>query len=665
MKLNRFWENIQKDFRLFIFILVLLCLYRVLFIWLMSDYMAENTTSAQISAALWTGLRLSLKTAGMVTAFSFVFVTLFGLKNRVRLFIGIISSLIFSILFMARFPYFREYNATFGIEVVRGMDESFFSVFSMIVQEYGFLWRFPTALFLTIFCTAILSRLLLFKTLQLPDFKNSAGKFIFTAVLIIFIGVFAVFVRFGGSLTYANGINWENSAVTSDNFLNECILDDGQALYRSYTMAKNMGAAIIPFADETKILESAQFLSGGKTFEENNLASYLEKTASGAKIEKPKHIFIIIGETFMQWPLIGKYENLHIADGIKSIIAEKNSYYSRNFLPNGDFTSVAITGMIAGLPEMNVKVNYTPKTYEQVYISAAAPPLKKLGYNVDFWYGGELSWENIYKMSIAQDFSNFYGFPDLNAPKFTTWGAKDEDLFKAVENHLENAPPTVHFIMTTTNHPPYNLDLKAEGFDYEKTLAEIKKMPNVPDAETLAVELGHYWYMDKVITKFIRSVSEKYPDSLFVVTGDHAVRIDPGTHPTIFEHQSVPFVMHGAGINEKILPPDVVGGHISIVPTIIELIAPEGFKYYSIAPSLFDNFGVAFNRDVYLTASVAGRIGTDEIEILPHVASADLRGVNLSQERANAEKFISAVRTVAVHIAKYDLNFETVQTESQ
>mgnify|MGYP002623694387 CR=1 FL=1 len=660
MSLKNFWDGVQKDFRLFIFILILLEIYRAVFIFLMSDYISESSTSAQISTALWTGLKLSLKTAGIVTAISFVFVTIFNLKNIVRVFIGIISSLIFSILFMARFPYYQTYNATFGIEIVRGMDESFLSLMSMFVQEYGFIWRFATALILTIFLTAILNRFLTIKSIPLPNFGNSLDKFIFSVIVLIFIGVFAVFVRFGGSLTYAGGINWENSAVTSDNFLNECILDDGQALYRSYSMAKNMGVAIIPFADETKILESAQYLSGTDLVE-NNLAPYLEKTAKGARIEKPKHIFIIIGETFMQWPLLGKYDDLHIADGIKSIIAEKNSYYSRNFLPNGDFTSIAITGMITGLPEMNVKVNYQPKTYEQVYISAAAPPLKKLGYNVDFWYGGELSWENIYKMSIAQDFNNFYGFPDLNAPKLTTWGAKDEDLFNAIENHLANEPPTVHFIMTTTNHPPYNLDLESEGFNYEKTLAEIKKLPNIPDAENLVAELGHYWYTDKVITKFIRSVSEKYPDSLFVVTGDHAVRVDPGTHPTIFEHQSVPFVMHGAGISEKILPPDAVGGHISIIPTIIELIAPEDFKYYSIAPSMFENFGVAFNRDVYLTENIAGKIGTDEIEILPHVASADLRGVNLSQERTNAEKFISAVRTVALWILNHDLNLEVKQ----
>ena len=659
--LKRFFDGVQRDFRLFVFILVLLEIYRAVFIWLMSDYIAEDSTSAQIQTALFAGLRLSLKTAGFVTAISFVFVTFLGLIPSVRIFIGLIASFIFSVLFVARFPYYQEFNATYGIELVRGWHDDFFSIASMIVQEYGLLWRLPLAIVLTMICIAILSRLLLLKTVPLPDLKNFLSKFIFTAAMLIFSSVFAVFVRFGGSLTYADGINWEGAAVTSDNFLNECILDDGQALYRAYTMSKFMGEGIISGVDENKILESAQFISGKTDFIEGNLAPYLERIAKGARIDKPQHIFIILGETYMQWPMLGKYENLHIADGIKSLIAEKNCYYSRNFMPNGDFTSVAVTGMITGLPEVNLHVNYLPKTYEQVYISAAAPPLKKLGYNVDFWYGGMPGWENISKMALAQDFNTFYGYPNLNAPKLTAWGAKDGDLFKAIEKKLEIEPPTVHFIMTTTNHPPYNLDLKAEGFDVEKTVAELKKLPNVPNAENLAIELGHYWYMDKVITNFIRSVSEKFPNSLFVVTGDHAVRVDPSTHPTIFEHQSVPFVLFGAGIDSKILPPDVVGGHTSIVPTIVELIAPEGFKYYSVAPSLFESFGVAFNRDVFLTENVAGKIDTDEVEILPHVASSELKGVNLSQERDKAEKIISAIRTVSSWILKHDLNFEIKQ----
>ena len=645
--LRRFFSGLQRDFRLFLFILLLLEIYRAAFIYVMSDYIGAGTDSSQIWLANFAGIRLSLKTAGVVTLLSFVFVTLAGLTSRLRLAIGIIASLIFSILFMARFPYYREFNATFGMALVQGLQDDLWSIIVTLVQGYGIIWRLPVAFLLTIVCIFFYSRLLLIKPIQLPDFETLTKKVLFMFGSTLIIVAFFIFARFGGSFTYENGLNWENAGITSDEFLNECILDDGQALYRAYSISRDMKEREIAGVEQDKILEYAEFISQRKNLNAQSLEPYLERTAGGSRIDPPKHIFIIMGETWMQWPMLGKYADLHIADGIKSLIAEPNCYYSRNFFPTGSFTSIAVDGIVTGMPDVNININYQPRTYEEIYISAMAPPLKELGYRVDFWYGGTPSWDNISKMALAQGFDNFYGYPDLNAPKQTTWGAKDGDLFDAIERHLPDEPPTVHLIMTTTNHPPYNLDLAAEGFNFAATLAELEKLPNVDDARSLAVSLGHYWYMDKVTTKFIRSVSEKYPDSLFIVTGDHAHRTDPSSRPTIFEHESVPFVMYGAGIHKKILPPDVVGGHMSIVPTIIELIAPRGFIYYSIAPSLFNSFGVAFDLESYITQNTAGRIDSDVWEILPQVASVNLPQVNLPNERKHAMQVVRAVRTVA------------------
>ena len=655
--LKRFFDGIQRDLRLFVFVLILLEVYRGLFIFVMSNYISAESGSAQIFSAMWAGLRLSLKTAGAITLISFIFVTIGGLRARFRLLIGIVASLIFSLLFMLRFPYYRAFQSTFGLEVVQGFHDDLWSIIVTMFQEYGIAWRFLAALILTLICIAALSRLLLLKTFPLPELvgkKKIAG---FSAGLIVAIFLFGLFVRFGGSFTYASGINWENAGVTTDDFLNECILDDAQALYRARAMAKRMEAGEIWGVDQNKIFESAQIVAANKELTEQNLAPYLERKAAGERIQKPRHIFIILGETFMQWPMLGKYDELLVAEGIKSLIAEENCYYSRNFMPNGDFTSTAINGLVTGLPDVNIKVNYQARTYERLYITAMAPAFKELGYNVDFWYGGMPSWDSIAKMSLAQGFDNFYGYPDFNAPKQTTWGTKDENLFNALLAHLDAEPPTVHLIMTTTNHPPYNLDLAAEGYDINAVTEVLKKLPNVDDVNQTAVELGHYWYMDEVITNFVRAASEKIPESVFVVTGDHAVRCDPSTHPTIFEHQSVPFVLYGAGITKEILPPDAVGDHISIVPTLIELIAPKDFAYYSIAPSLFNSDGVGFNNAAFLTSKVAGEINADIIELLPHVASNELNDVNLTDERNHALQVISAMRTVAWWIIMKGLFF--------
>jgi len=645
--LKRFFDGVQRDLRLFLFVLILLEVYRVLFIFFMSSYMNETSGAAQIFSAMFTGLRLSLKTAGAVTLISFILVSIIGLKSRLRLLIGIIASLIFSLLFMLRFPYYRAFQSTFGMEIVQGFHDDIFSIIVTMIQEYGIIWRFLVALLLTIICIAILSRLLMIKTIPLPELDDKKKIAGFSAGMVVVIFLFGLFVRFGGSFTYGNGINWENAGVTTDDFLNECILDDAQALYRARAMAKRMEAGEISGVDPDNIQAAAQIIAVNKEITEKNLAPYLERKAKGEHIQKPKHIFIILGETFMQWPMLGKYDELLIAEGIKSLIAEENCYYSRNFMPNGDFTSTAITGLVTGLPDVNIKVNYQSRTYDKLYITAMAPPLRELGYNIDFWYGGMPSWDSIAKMSLAQGFDNFYGYPDFNAPKETTWGTKDENLFNALLAHLDEEPPTVHLIMTTTNHPPYSLDLSAEGFNVNAEVEALKKLPNVADAEQLAVELGHYWYMDEVITHFIHEASAKFPESLFIVTGDHAVRCDLSTHPTIFEHQSVPFVMYGAGITKEILPPDAVGDHISIIPTIIELIAPKDFAYYSIAPSLFESDGVGFNNSTFLTASIAGQIDSDVVELLPHVASNELNDVNLADERAHALQIIGAMRTVA------------------
>ena len=661
--LKRFFDGIQRDLRLFLFILFLLEIFRAIFILVMSGYMSPETNSGQVFSALFAGLRLSLKTAGAVTLLSFVFVSIAGLTPRLRLAIGIFASLIFSTLFMARFPYYQEFHATFGMEVVQGFHDDLPSIIAMIFQEYGVWWRFPIALVITVVCIAVLSRLLIIKTFPLPTLETKIRKVGFSVVLTAVIFLFGLFVRFGGSFNYAGGINWENAAVTNDDFLNECILDDAQALYRAKSIAKQMREGEISGIDKENVRAAAEILTAKKNLQTDSLAPYLEKKAAGAKIKKPRHIFIILGETWMQWPMLGKYADLHLADGIKSVIAEPNCYYSRNFMPNGTFTSTAITGMITGLSDINFSVNYAQRTYEEVYISSMASPIKELGYKVDFWYGGTPSWDNISKMAVAQGFDDFYGYPDFHAPKQTTWGTKDGNLFDALEKHLDEEPPTVHLIMTTTNHPPYNLNLAAEGFDVGETIKELSKFPDIDDKKNLAVELGHYWYMDRVTTKFIREVSKKYPDSLFIVTGDHAVRTDPNTRPTIFEHQSVPFVMYGEGIKKDILPPDVVGGHTSIVPTIIELIAPKDFIYYSVAPSLFQSNGVAFNRDAFVTQNAAGKIDEDAVELLPHVAASNLNKVNLTAEKENAKKIIGAMRTVTWNLLKNGVKIYTPSGE--
>ena len=634
MRLKAYLKNCQLDLRLFAFLLCLMALYRLIFMGKYAGAMADTTVMADIVQANLTGLRLSLKSAGGFTLLSFLLVTLPALVrprlqwNGLRWGIGTLASFILTVLFLARFPYYEEFRMTYGLQVFQGWHDDKLAVLGMMVSEYHLLPGLLAAAGLTAILAWALKKILALPVWQ-KEFRHSrataVGAFLFT-VLFMFL------CRFGGGVSYATGINWENAAVTGDDFLNECIYDDVQAMYRAVQQEKRMQAGDIYGVDKDEV----------KQLTAEQVAAALTRQAPGAKIAKPKHIFIILGETWAQWPMLDKYAPLQAADGIKSLIKEDNAYYTRNFMPNGDFTSIAITGMITGLSEVNVRVNYQPRSFKEMYPTAISIPFHKLGYKVDFWYGGTPSWDSISRLALAQGFDAFYGYPDFHAPKTNTWGTNDRNLFKALSEHLAQEEPTVHLIMTTSNHPPYNIDLAAEGFDVDKAEQTIRELiPSESDPHNLAVEVGHYYYMDKVVTEFIRQTSKEYPDSLFVITGDHAVRSNPGAQPTMFEFQSVPFVLYGAGVKHDILPKDAIGGHTGIMPTLVDLIAPAGFAYESVAPAIGE-YPAAFNREYYLTDKIMGQVGTDKTELLPGVEAADVPA-----EQSRLEPFLRKLRTLS------------------
>ncbi|KHM46925.1 hypothetical protein NZ47_13700 [Anaerovibrio lipolyticus] len=103
---------------------------------------------------------------------------------------------------------------------------------------------------------------------------------------------------------------------------------------------------------------------------------------------------------------------------------------------------------------------------------------------------------------------------------------------------------------------------------------------------------GTYWYADKALQKFVDDIIDTYPDSLVIVTGDHSsLPIPPATVTerrdfSFRETICTSFAMYHRDFDESILSGNVIASHMNILPTIFELIAPRGFKYYSLLPSM-------------------------------------------------------------------------------
>lgn len=635
--------NILKIIKTFVFFWLLLCIYRIIFIGGMHEYIAVDSDFSLIFTAIYSGAKLSLQTAGVLTLCMLISLVAEGFSKRLRWFRQVCSFCVLfitTLLFIARFPFYQQFHSGFNQMIFTAMHEDVYALFISLIEEF----HLPLKLCIVVLLVCVLNYIFnKFIDKKWGFFKWSKLKSKYRLIILL-IGVYLLVTLslYGGGWSWKSGVNWENAGITNDTFLNESILDDYQSIYRAYANQMRMEACNGLSFSAQNVRDLAKSLTnkdGG-----NDLSIYLAKEATGAKIEKPKHIFVIVSESYANWPLLDKYSNLHIADNMKKIIAEDDTIYTSHMLPSGSSTVGALMTMVTGMANSNLYLTTMPEALANPYITATAPQMKNLGYETSFWYAGPATWENIQEFTLAQGFDNFYsrGNIDPNATG-SVWGADDEYLYDAIFKQIDDNKMTFSVILNTSNHSPFNIDLEKEGFDASKVIE------GLPDKEKnnqeLIKELGHFWYADKMASDFINKVKAKYPDSLFIFVGDHADRYNIDKVPTMYERYSVPLIITGKGIQKDLLPEDMAGSQIDIMPTVIDLIAPEGFTYYSVGKSLSEN-KLGQSYAFWITADAIGN--TDDLVEKPQYFNREAL-----PDRTVLENYINGVRAISWWLGKY------------
>ncbi|AJQ28805.1 LTA synthase family protein [Pelosinus fermentans] len=638
------FKNIQQDIKLFVFVLGIFCLFRIGFIIILNSYISEAATFQDIAMALYYGIRISLKSTGLVVAASFIICTLLNMFNKgaiginLRYILGCTYISLLSLLFYARIPYYEQFHMGFNQLLFNTFNDDVHALFYTLVEQY----KLPVRLLLTGVTALVLCRLLKVwlgtKTYHLPCFSKWYGNIAFRTALLIIAYYLVIFIRFGGSMTYAYNIDWENSGVTKDEFLNEAILDDVQALYRAYTLHERIMASTGLDMDPQRMVEYGTYVAGHPV-DSQKVDDFLKKEAQGGKIKKPQHVFLIIGESYANWPLLPQYKDLNIANGMRNIIAQEDAAYVPAFLPNGMSTISGIMGIVTGLAEANLYLTYLPESYKEPYSTSLAPQMKKLGYKPRFWYAGPTSWERVKDFTLAQGFEEFYGMGDIASQSGNVWGCDDKYLFQAVASGVDNPTPTFDVIMNISNHAPYTVDLEKEGFDRDSVISGLPD--NVKEDQELIKKLGHFWYADKVMAEFIRDMRQQYPDSLFIIVGDHADRLNIQLNPSLYERYGIPFIVYGKGIDKNVFSKEVAGSHINVSPTILELLSPPGFVYYSLGESMTLGNGVGFNYGFWVTHDSIGKIGSDSKESMDGIKMTSALEENFIQRDIDARRAMS------------------------
>ncbi len=668
--LQRFsWETLRigliKGLKVFFFYLAVLCLFRVAYIGGLASYIGAQTGAADILTALGRGARLSMQTAGVLTLVSAVpafFLRFFSPRLARLLLLGLNGPILLglSILFVASFPFYRQFHANFNQMLFTGMNDDLTALFFTMVQQYSLPLRLLAA--------AVLAAVLWFLLRRLHDAPCPLVHFfgedwaaraltrvrpvlrrpVRLASHLAFLALCYLVVRlsiFGGSLDWQTAVDWENAGVTRDELLNEAILDYPQAIWRAHELNRRMLACNgLDFTTEDIRLLAAEL--SHREPDSDNLDDYLTKSAGGLAIERPRHVFVILSESLANWPLLDKYRDIPISDDLRALLSEEDTDYCPTFLPNGASTVSAVTGLVTGFADANLYLTTMPESFEGPYPTAAAPVFSRLGYATNFFYAGPATWERIGAFTKAQGFDRFISRGDFGDVPGSVWGAEDEVFFDQVLSRIDDSIPSFNVLLSASNHSPYDIDLDSKGFDGE-AVREALPREHRSDEELLR-ELGHYWYAQRELSRFVRQVKERYPSSLILIVGDHADRYHIEKQPNTYERYGIPFILTGAGVHKGLLAPNSAGSQIDIVPTLLELIAPKGFSYESVGRSLTRGNDRGVNYGFWLTRKAIGKADTS-----PLVPEGLEGGEGPIIDDQAMQDYINAVRSISWWRPKY------------
>lgn len=386
----------------------------------------------------------------------------------------------------------------------------------------------------------------------------------------------------GGTL-WGEPVRLKHAFVANDLFLNRTVVNPLSNLRYAVDMklkAERTGglAAIWPEGDVQSALQAAGYTPEP---ERTSLDDYLKIAAVGHGNPQPKHIFLILMESESGWTVLPAYRYMGFSPEL-SRLADEGLYFP-HFLPSGDGTANSMNALLTGFADSRLNINYEANSLEP-YPTAVAETFRRMGYKTRFFYGGFLSWQRLDSFAQAQGFDEVYGGGSMSAGVSTNeWGVDDSALFDFVLRTIPDDVPSFNFILNTSNHPPYDLPLDELGFPVKQLPAALTATKD----DTLRV-LGHLWYADQQVGRFVDGASERLSRPLFAMTGDHTARLQirfPGD--SVFEQYGVPLILYGPEVLDGIdADTSVAGSHLDIPRTLYELSAPPSFEYYSMGRDL-------------------------------------------------------------------------------
>lgn len=364
-------------------------------------------------------------------------------------------------------------------------------------------------------------------------------------------------------------------------------------VYKSYKLISN--STFADYTNEAPLAATRAFFGLNENNEsEFNLKKLLQKEVNNPSKAQIQHIFYIIAESLSAWHLDEEFfKELDTKSELLEFIKESGAYTADTFLQNADATikslNVQISGLyFTGIP-LSLSVGKSP-----IFEMSPGFIFKDLGFKTSFFYGGSGTWYKLDNYTKSQGFDeilfsnhivSFAEQKGFEPPFENAWGAYDHYLYEFIKDYTIANKDTKSFamIMTTSNHGPWDAPVEKFGVDFEK-INNFLKAKQLPQDELKRKIISHIIYQDKMLARFVRETAKALPNSLFIITSDHS---NTSFYLQGKHKDEVPLIVYSPILKPFVL--SKIGSHIDITPTIVELVAPNAYKYISFGEPLLSN----------------------------------------------------------------------------
>ena len=211
---------------------------------------------------------------------------------------------------------------------------------------------------------------------------------------------------------------------------------------------------------------------------------------------------------------------------------------------------------------------------------ATAKIARDAGYRTLFVTSVRAGWRDLNRVLLAQGFDEII---DANTLKESypeafmgIWGVWDDYVFKYLSKRLKQPTdkPLFVFVLTSTNHPPYDLPP-----EYKRIPRDMSLWKGETNSDTLLPNLDTYHYAADLLGGFVQEVQKSplHTNTIIAATGDHNVRsfgvyADPARRYLV---RQVPFVIWGDNLQcgQQLHQP---ASHRDMFTTLFPLAGIEG-----------------------------------------------------------------------------------------